>query len=424
MNTHWASVAPVVLDVGTPSRAKAWIFLFRRRYMILGVFLALFTAATALIYLVPQTYTAKSSLLVERTRSPIMRTDYSPGLEMNEVMNTARGIASSRSVISAAVDSLKLTERPPSNTLFASLLRGVDAILRTLGLVPEVNPRDRWIESVTKWLTVTPVVNSNILTISISHDDPQLAADLVNEITNQYIKQHLKIYSTRGLAEFYRDQKDLAEKEYHAARQRIIDFKKNASLYAISASRDEYARELSTLRGQLLTSTNDLNRLTRRYDAQHPEVVVLRDTISAVEARVQETEAKLQRLERDEATLTDMELQLDTRRKTYIDYSNKYSEAAISEHADPDVVNVRQVEQAVVPPQPWIARLFLIIGAMIASLAIAIGVGLLRDYFDDRPTGPENVESALGVPVLGWLERLPATKLRSIYVESDIRRIE
>ncbi|WP_166802303.1 GumC family protein [Microvirga pakistanensis] len=424
MNTHWTSVAPVVLDGGTPAQSKAWMFLFRRRYVILGVFIALFAAATVLLYLVPQTYTAKSSLLVERTRSPIMRTDYSPGLEMNEVMNTARGIASSRSVIAAAVDSLRLPERPPSDTPFARIMSGVNDVLVALRLVPEINPRDRWIESLMRWVSVNPVVNSNILTISVSHDDPQLAADLVNEITNQYIKQHLRIYSTRGLAEFYRDQKANAEKEYHSARQRIIDFKKNASLYAITASRDEYARELSTLRGQLLTSTNDLNRLARRYDAQHPEVVVLRDTIAAVEARVQETESKLQRLERDESTLADMELQLETRRKTFIDYSNKYSEAAINEQADQDVVNVRQVEHAVVPPQPWIARLFLILGALIASLFVALGVGLLRDYFDDHPTGPENVESALGVPVLGWLERLPATRVQSIYVASDIRRNE
>lgn len=422
MNTHWTSVAPVVIDPSAPSQSKAWMFLFRRRYVILGVFVFLFATTTALLYLIPESYTAKSSLLVERTRSPIMRTDYSPGLEMNEVMNTARGIASSRSVMAATVDALRLTERPPSDTPFARLIETVNNVLMALGLVPEISARDRWIESLMRWVVVNPVVNSNILTITVSHDDPQLAAELVNEITAQYIRQHLKIYSTRGLAEFYRGQQAIAEKEYHIARQKIIDFKKDASLYAIAASRDEYARELSTLRGQLLTSTNDLNRLARRYDAQHPEVVVLRDTIAAVKTRVQETEAKLQRLERDEATLTDMELQLETRRKTYVDYSNKYNEAAINEQADQDVVNVRQVEQAVVPPQPWIARLFLILGAMIASLFVALGIGLLRDYFDDHPTGPESVENALGVPVLGWLERLPASNLKAIYRTGDMRR--
>jgi uncharacterized protein involved in exopolysaccharide biosynthesis len=424
MNTHWRSVSPVALNTDTSAQSKAWMFLFRRTYVILSVFIALFIAATALFYFVPQTYTAKSSLLVERNRAPIMRADYSPGQEMNEVMNTARGIASSRSVMAATVDALRLTERTPSETLFSRIAATLNEAFVALGLVPAVDPRDQWIVSLMRWVSVNPVVNSNILTISVSHEDPQLAADLVNEITAQYVKLHLKIYSTRGLAEFYRDQKANAEKEYHYVRQRIIDFKKNASLYAITASRDEYARELSTLRGQLLASTNDLNRLTHRYDERHPEVVVLRDTITAVEARVKETETSLQRLERDEATLADMELQLETRRKTYIDYSNKYSEAAISEQADQDVVNVRQVEHAVVPPQPWIARLFLILGALIASSFVALGVGLLCDYFDDHPTGPESVENALGVPVLGWLERLPSSELQAIHATSNIRSSE
>lgn len=407
MNRHWIPVDSVQARPSAPTSTGVWTFVFRRKRTIMGVFVGLSVLLTTLLYLFPQTYVAEANLLVERNRSPIMRADYSPGLEMAEVMNTARGIASSRTVMEAVVNTLKLTERPERRSLFGHVVQGINWILVQVHLLPEVSRHDQWVLSLMQWVTIKPIVNSNILTISISHEDPELAAEIVNAISDQYVKAHLKIYSTRGLAEFYRERMIAAEAEYKEARQKVMDFKTGASLFAIAASREEYTRELGTLRTQLLSSTNDLSRLLRRYDPAHPEVTVSKDVITSIEARIAETEAKLKQLERDESTLTDLEMVLETRRKTYLDHANKYGEAAINEQADPDVVNVRLIEKASVPPQPWMPRLYLIAGAVLLSAMVAVLAGFLHTYFDTRPAAPDDVEQALGIPVVGWMADLP-----------------
>ncbi|KAB0265172.1 GumC family protein [Microvirga brassicacearum] len=414
MNNHWAMLGQTTSQPVEAPPPSVWTFLFSRKKLIGWGFATLFLLTTALLYLLPQSYVAEANLLVERNRSPIMRADYSPGLEMAEVMNTARGIASSRTVLAAVVDHLKLTERPRHTSFFGRLRENVNKGLVAVGLLPEVGPRDEWIQALTLWVTIKPIVNSNILTISMSLDDPRLAAEIVNEISSQYIKAHLAIYSTRGLADFYRERMTTAEAEYKSARQEVLDFKAKASLFAISASREEYTRELGTLRTQLLTTSNDLNRLLQRYDERHSEVTVIKDVMANVQTRVDETETKLKKLEQNEAALADMEMLLETKRKTYLDYVNKYGEASVNEQADSDVVNVRLVEKASVPPQPWMPRLFLIFGAGIASLFLAVAVAFLRGYFDGRPNSPDQVERALGIPVVGWLELLPKNSVRAL----------
>ncbi|MBF9197540.1 GumC family protein [Microvirga terrestris] len=415
MNKHWTTIDSTFNRPSVPTSSTMWTFMFRRKKTILGMFVSLFLLATALLYLIPPSYEAEANLLVERNRSPIMRADILPGLEMAEVMNTARSIASSRTVLAAVVDSLRLPERPQKQSLISTVRRGANRALVALGLLPDVDERDSWILSLMKLATVKPVVNSNILTISITLDDPKLAAEIVNEISTQYVKAHLKIYSTLGLAEFYRDSMNAAEASYKKRREDVLAFKTNASLFAVSASREEYTRELGTLRSQLLTASNDLSRLLRRYDQQHPEVTVTKDVISAVESRISDTEDKLKKLEENESTLADLEMILESERKTYLDFINKYGEATINGHADSDVVNVRVVEQARVPPQPWMPRLFLIIGAALLSAVLAVSVAFVREFFDSRPTSADEVERILRAPVVGWLENLPKNDLHTLW---------
>ncbi|MBB3021694.1 uncharacterized protein involved in exopolysaccharide biosynthesis [Microvirga lupini] len=415
MNKHWTTIDSTFNRPTVPTSSSMWTFLFRRKKTILGMFASLFLAATALLYLIPPAYEAEASLLVERNRSPIMRADILPGLEMAEVMNTARGIASSRTVITAVVDSLQLPERPHKQSLMSAIRKGANQVLVAFGLLPEINERDAWILSLMKLATVKPVVNSNILTISLALDDPELASEIVNEISVQYVKQHLKIYSTKGLAEFYRDSMNAAEASYRTTRENVIAFKTNASLFAVSATREEYTRELGTLRSQLLTASNDLSRLLRRYDQQHPEVTVVNSVISAVESRIADTEDKLKKLEENEATLADLEMVLESKRKTYLEFVNKYGEAAINGQADSNVVNVRVVEQASVPPQPWMPRLYLLLGAAILSALLAIAAAFVREFFDSRPTSSDEVERVLRVPVVGWLEDLPQDDLHALW---------
>jgi uncharacterized protein involved in exopolysaccharide biosynthesis len=378
-----------------PGRA-VFEFLFKWHGTILVVAGIVAILAAMLAYLLPQSFEAQTALLVERNRVPIMRSDYSPGVEMAEAMNTARAIASARSVMAATVDALGLAQRSQPNTLAQRSRKALGEILIWLGLWPRLDAREAWIEDLVRTIEIWPTVSSNILNIRFSHEDAKLAAAVVNTVAAKYIELHIQIYSTRGLAEFYKKHAEDAELKYKQLEDQLLAFKAEANFAAADVMKSELAREVSSLRTELLTSHAELARLLKRYEPQHVEVGLQRTSIAATEARIRDIEARLQGLERDTAINADLEMLLDDQRKALLDYKQKYREASLDQRADQEVVNVHVIEDAVVPIRPKFARLSIILIGCFAGLAIGFAVAFAREYLDERCTTTEQVEAALG----------------------------
>ena len=69
--------------------------------------------------------------------------------------------------------------------------------------------------------------------------------------------------------------------------------------------------------------------------------------------------------------------------------------------ADVKLINVRVVDFAEVPVLPRASRLLLIVLSIPAALVLALGVAILREYFDRRVLSPGVAESILKLPELG-----------------------
>ena len=411
-----ANVPSPPLDATGPGVSTRSItrFLMRWRGTLIATFALVVMLATALIYALPQVYLAEATILVERNRAPIMRADLSPGLEMAEVMNTERAIASSRTVVETVVDALNLVDRPVPDTPFSRMRDAVGRTLVSLGLWPEMSPRDAWILKVERAATIKPVVNSNILSIAIGLDDPRLSAEVANAISREYIAERVRIYSTEGLSDFYKQQADLAEASYREQFDELLEFKAANGILASSTAKTDLVAELGLLRAQLLANQNEMLGKRQRYGPDHPEVTLLAETTADVKARIEQTEADLQTVERNEALVANLEMLVDEDRRTFIGYDQKYFEARMDERAGKDVVNVRVVDEAAPPARPTMARLLVIVGAALAGVLVALGVAALREYLDARASDPDAVERALGIAVIGGLERMPRGSLRRL----------
>jgi uncharacterized protein involved in exopolysaccharide biosynthesis len=410
MNTRWRPLELTPVDVRRDPSQAIFDFLFKWHRTVLSVAGFVTILATALAYLIPQSFEAKTAVLVERNRAPVMRTDYSPGVEMAEAMNTARAIASARSVMALTVDTLGLAQRKRSGVLGRTLA----AVPVWLGLWPRVDARDAWIQELMKNMDIRPTVSSNILNIAFSNDDPELAAAVVNTVAAKYIELHTQVYSTRGLADFYKKQAEEAEGKYRQLRDQLLAFKAEANYAAAEVMKAESAKELSTLRTQLLTSKAEISRLLQRYDERHAEVGLQRKSIAATEEQIRDIETRLQVLERDAATNADLEMLVDAQRRAFLDYSQRHREAALNQRADQEAVNVRIIEEAAVPVRPKLSRIWIILIGCFAGLLLGLSAALAREYLDARCSTPEQVETALGLPVIGWLDQLPADRIHEM----------
>jgi uncharacterized protein involved in exopolysaccharide biosynthesis len=361
--------------------------------------------ATIGVYVLAPVYGASSTVVVEPSKVPSLRTEAYPAqVDPMEVLNTEMAIVLSRTVVQNVVDRLKLPDRLGRRSALSSVTHGLRVALQTVGLLDAVAPRERWIENLQRDVKVRPIANSNAFTIRYSDADPRLAADLVNAVTDEYLQHHFGIYSEKRVADFYRTQMALAQERLRAGRQALERFKTERALAAVPAQKTQLAEEIRSVRERASKLRLDLTELAARFGEGDQRVGVVRAKIRASEAEIGHLAQQLQTLETAEAQAAEMEVVVKAHERSYLAYQDQFDRASISAAGDKNVVNVRVVDYASVPARPAYSRLFLIGVATGVGLLLGLVAAMVREYFDHRVVTPALAEKLLGVPVLGFIE--------------------
>jgi uncharacterized protein involved in exopolysaccharide biosynthesis len=117
---------------------------------------------------------------------------------------------------------------------------------------------------------------------------------------------------------------------------------------------------------------------------------------------------RLDQIASNEIIFNDLQSELDVDRKNYQLYLTKAEESRISNEMDSQkIVSVSVLRPALIPLKPIKPNILLNLGlgiafAVFGSLGLAFGLDLFRDHFDR----PDEVEAALGTPVLASIPHL------------------
>lgn len=387
------------------TRRDLLIFLFKWQRTMLFVFVVVVGLVTLGVYVLPQSYRATASVVVEPMKSPAIRAEAVAGrVETAEVINTEMAIVVSRTVMQNAVDKLRLADRPRRVTMFSRAAERVRGALEDLGLITALDRRERWTIGLMQDIRVKPTVSSTVFTVRYEHEDPRLAADIVNAVTDEYLSHHVAIYSDKGVVDFYRIQMDQAKQKLDAARAALERYKSDKSLAAATTRKDRLVAEVTGVRERISRMNLDLTEVASRFGEADHRAVVIRDKLRTSQQEVSRLLVQLQELEVAEARSLEMDVMVKAHEKTYLAYRDQFDHASLSTAGNKNVVNVRILDHAHVPARPVFSRLFLILVATLAGAVLAVLVAMVREYFDQRVT-PALAEQILGAPVLGSIER-------------------
>ena len=240
----------------------------RYQWRILSLAIALTVLASLFVLSVTPRYTAKASLLIEAEQANVLSIEEIYGLDSSrkEYFQTQYEILRSRKIAQRVVEKLDLTQQPSFNlavheqnkSKFIGALKGIKTWLRdSLPFIPrppkpELNTLqteqaqllaqekfaiDRLVED----LTISPLMNTQMVDISFVSENPNLAAQIANTVAEVYIESYLQAKlemtakatswlneSLQGL----RNKLDNAEKELSAfdERERLVNVDGVASL--------------------------------------------------------------------------------------------------------------------------------------------------------------------------------------------------
>ena len=392
-------------------------FIFRYKNTILGWWIFVIAVVAALVYVMPQSYMAASSVLVERTKAPVVTTANYTAPGMIEVMNTELAIVKSRPVLEAVADELARqsaaagTEAEPKEpNPVKKLLGAVGDFMLEIGLRNPVAARESLIQDLASRVGADPVVDSNVLIISYSHRDPAQAMAVVNAVTDAYMTHRRTVYSLQGASDYFRTKMEEAASELERLRGALLDFKEKYSVSALEESKDELVREIGRIRDRLAQLRTERSQLETRFASNHPQVKAITENVEAAQRELTERAEELQGLETRQTTIDDLSVLIDSQESVFLDFKARFEEERAREATPENLVNTRVIEYAPLPAKPRHSRLFYIILGAAGGLVLATLIAFMREYFNRRVTTPEIAERTFGVPVMGSIAKKRAIR--------------
>lgn len=211
---------------GGSLRDLAYVF-FRRKWIILGVFLSTVIPVTLYSFMIPRTYEAKARLLVKPGRENIYvapvgspEGTHPPTIvqRVAEVIHSEIEILKSRVLIRRVIEQLRVAGLFPKGLPEGSTV----AHAKDEGSLPtEVS-----VNQALSNLSAERIKGTDVIEVAFRSHEPDISANFVTTLIDRYLERHLEVHGMGKSYDFFRAQSNQLEQELKSASRRIAEFKK------------------------------------------------------------------------------------------------------------------------------------------------------------------------------------------------------
>lgn len=444
------------------------LILRARWWVILGIFSVVVLAALVISLVLPKSYTATTSLVVDAKSTDPLLGAMLPPQAAQSYLATQVDIISSDRVAQRVVSLTRMDQVPLIQDQWREATDGQGDIRVWLG------------ELLLKRLVVKPSRDSSVVSISYAGTDPQFSAAIANAFAQAYIETslELKVEPARQYAQWFNDRTKGLRDDLEAAQRKLSEYEQrngiiagdgrfdvenarlaelNSQLVMVQGQRaDSRSRQsqsgaaeslpevmasplISGLKADVARLEAQQGQLRGRLGTNHPEVAKVDAEIASLKQRVA---TEVQRVASSLGTST----RISAAREAEIAAAVEEQKARVLElkaHRDQIAVLQRDVENAqrsydlvtqrlaqtslesqtqqtniavltpAAPPLTHSSPRVLLNVALAAFLGLLLGIGvsLLLELVDQRVRGEDDLNQLPGVPVLGVISSSSASKL-------------
>lgn len=271
-----------------------FLLILRARYKIIVlVILACMAAAVAANVLLPKTYKASTSVLVDmRTPDPVAGANMGGGVVSASYMATQVDIIGGDLVAQRVVKMLKLDQDSENKAAWLKATGGRGSL-------------ESWLADGLKMdLVVQPARESNVINIVYKGSDPERTATVANTFAQAYldINLSLKTEPARLYATWFDEQTKASRAKLEEAQARLSDYQQKAGIVSTDERVDYETAKLAQISTQLTAvqgeTTDSQSKRNGRGDTvaeimQNPLINSLKTDIARLEAKVQENNVNL-----------------------------------------------------------------------------------------------------------------------------------
>jgi len=244
-------------------------------------------------------------------------------------------------------------------------------------------------------------VSSNILWLSYQSSDPDRAAQILNEILNQYIRQTIerKAGESSKALTLLKNQQPLLQSQLAEAESRLNEYRKQAG--AIDAAREGelYLQQGSTLESQISALKQKRQELLRTYTENSDLVTTVDQQMAHLRAESQRVNAKVLALPHTQQEIIRLSREAQVKAEMYTSLVNSIQQ--LQNTLAGSVGNARVVDyaipayDAIAPKKKVLVLLFLFLGTVVGT-----GLTILRRLLSHGIEDHRIIETKLGLPIL------------------------
>jgi succinoglycan biosynthesis transport protein ExoP len=222
-----------------------FLLILRARKWILIITLLITVGATVIVSaLLPKTYKASASVLMNYKGIDPVTGMAMPGQLLPGYMATQIDIISSKNVALRVVDQLHLAESPAVIAQFNEASKGAG------------NVRDWLAELLLAKLEIVPSHESSVVDISFKGSDPQFVATVANAFADEYQKTsiQLKVDPMRKASTYFTEQTKLLRDALESAQSRLSAYQQKNGIVSLDNRLDVESNRLNDLSAQLVAA--------------------------------------------------------------------------------------------------------------------------------------------------------------------------
>ena len=270
---------------------RIWFFWKKQAIFI---FLLIIAVVMFYAYTVTPRYesTAKILVLPKTNEGEVI----SAGVDENRVLAIAEKdiyteieLIQSYSVLKKTVNSFKneglnlsKTEKSLLEQITAPFKAIFNIVLTTLKLTPEpATELESQIALLNRSITVDPILDSDIISISLQAEQPARASVVLKKLLSQYLKHRNKVYTKKEGFQFYKEQAINYKKKLNEAEKKLKDFQKKGSIVNLQIQNQANIDLLSKLNNELklfeINYEEGIKKISslKQYILRNPSVLYL-----------------------------------------------------------------------------------------------------------------------------------------------------
>ncbi len=259
--------------------------------------------------------------------------------------------------------------------------------------------------------------DSGMLGLTVTGEDPQLIARILNSISDNYLQQNI----ARQAAQ---DSKSLEflQKQLPQVRGDLDQSEDKLNAYRKKSDSVDLNLEAKSVLEQIVNADNQLNELTFReaeisqlYKKDHPTYRALMEKRQTLEQEKTRLNKRVSSMPATQQEILRLSRDVESGRAVYLQLLNRQQELSIAQSSA--IGNVRIIDPAVTQPLPIKPKKALVVAlGLLMGLFVSIGLVLARMLLRKGIDSPEQLEEQginvyATIPMSDWLAQ--KTRLRS-----------